>query len=293
MPVEPTQTEPMPIEVTDLHYTYPSGVQALAGVSLRIEPGEQVAIIGQNGSGKTTLVKHFNGLLQPTQGTVRIGDWLTSEHTVAQLAARVGYVFQNPDDQLFKTRVEDEVRVGPLNLKLPPDQVTAQVEYAIDLLKLADRRSLHPYDLTPTWRKRVAIAAVVAMNTPIVVLDEPTTGQDYASIQEVGRVLAALRSRGKTVITISHDIDFVAGHFDRIVVMGQGRVLVDGHPADVFTQTSLLASTDVDPPQMTRLAARLGMDAPIYTVENFVDHLAARAARIRSSPDASTARRSP
>lgn len=266
----------MQIEITDLSFTYPTGVEALTGVSLRIAPGEQVAIIGQNGSGKTTLVKHLNGLLQPTQGTVRVGDWLTSEHSVAQLAARVGYVFQNPDDQLFKTRVDDEVRVGPLNLKLPPAQVAAQTEHALELLGLLERRDLHPYDLTPAWRKRVAIAAVLAMNTPVVVLDEPTTGQDYATVQELGKVMAALRDEAKTVIAISHDIDFVATQFGRIVVMGQGKVLADGAPAVVFAQTDLLASTYVEPPQMTRLAERLGMDTAIYSVEGFMDQLAAQ-----------------
>lgn len=274
MTSELRQSGPMAVEVADLHFTYPAGVNALQGVSLRITPGEQVAIIGRNGSGKTTLVKHLNGLLQPTQGSVRIGDWLTREHSVAQLAARVGYVFQNPDDQLFKTRVEDEVRVGPLNLKLPPERVAAQVDHALALLRLEDRREVHPYDLAPAWRKRVAIAAVLAMNTPVVVLDEPTTGQDYATVQELGRVLEALRAEGKTVIAISHDIDFVASHFGRIVVMGQGKVLTDGEPAAVFSQTALLESTYVDPPQMTRLAAAVQLDAPVYSVEGFVAQLA-------------------
>jgi energy-coupling factor transport system ATP-binding protein len=269
----------MQIDIAGLHFTYPGGVTALAGVSLSVAPGEQVAIIGQNGSGKTTLVKHLNGLLQPSRGTVRVGDWLTSEHSVAQLAARVGYVFQNPDDQLFKTRVDDEVRVGPLNLKLPPEQVAAQTEHALALLGLLGRRDLHPYDLTPAWRKRVAIAAVVAMNTPIVVLDEPTTGQDYATVQELGQVLAALHAEGKTLIAISHDIDFVASHFDRIVVMGQGKILADGDPATVFAQDGLLASTYVEPPQMTRLAARLALGAPVYSVQGFVDHLSAQVKR--------------
>jgi energy-coupling factor transport system ATP-binding protein len=270
--------EPLPIQVDHLYYTYPAGVEALRGVALQIAPGEQVAIIGQNGSGKTTLVKHFNGLLRPSRGTVRIGDWPTHEHSVAQLAGRVGYVFQNPDDQLFKTRVEDEVRVGPANLHLPPDQVDRQVQHALALLGLVDKAAQHPYDLTPAWRKRVAIAAVVAMGTPILVLDEPTTGQDHAAVQELGRVLAALRSEGHTIITISHDIDFVAAHFDRIVVMGQGQVLLDGTPGEVFAQPGLLARTYVEPPQIARLADRLEVGRGIYTVERLLDALAVRRA---------------
>lgn len=282
---------PMPVEIDQLYFTYPSGVEALRGVSLRVAPGEQVAIIGQNGSGKTTLVKHLNGLLRPTRGAVRIGDWLTADHTVAQLAARVGYVFQNPDEQLFKTRVEDEVRVGPLNLRLPPDQVEAQVRAALELLDLTDKAEMHPYDLTPTWRKRVAIAAVVAMGTPILVLDEPTTGQDHRSVEELGRVIAALRAMGKTIIAISHDIDFVAAHFDRIVVMNQGQVVADGAPSAVFAQGEVLANANVEPPQLTRLAQRLALGEAVYSVDQFLETLAAqRAMRAAcAGGDASTA----
>ena len=203
----------MRIEVEDLYFSYPSGVEALRGVRLEIESGQKVAIIGQNGSGKTTLVKHLNGLLRPTRGAVRIGDWVTTGRSVAQLAARVGYVFQNPDDQLFKGAVHDEIRFGPANLGWPAKQIESQVQAAANLLGLAGRLEINPYDLSPTWRKRVAMAAVLAMNTPIVVLDEPTTGQDYHSVQELAEILSTLHGQGKTIIAISHDIDFVAEHF--------------------------------------------------------------------------------
>ena len=261
----------MHIQIEALHFTYPSGVEALRGVSLTIEPGEQVAIVGQNGAGKTTLVRHLNGLLHPTSGTVRIGDWLTHDTSVAKLAARVGYVFQNPDDQLFKGNVKDEVKFGPTNLGFSPEQVEAQVQEALALLELADKAGVNPYDLTPTWRKRVAIAAILAMDTPIIVLDEPTTGQDYRSVQHLAGLSHYLRERGKTVIAISHDIDFVAENFARIIVMGRGQVLLDGAPKMVFAQAELLNSTDVQPPQLTRLANRLELGQIVYTVDGFLD----------------------
>jgi len=261
----------MRIQIEALHFTYPSGVEALRGVSLMIEPGEHVAIVGQNGAGKTTLVRHLNGLLHPTSGTVRIGDWLTHNTSVAKLAARVGYVFQNPDDQLFKSNVKDEVKFGPTNLGFSPEQVEAQVQEALALLELADKAGVNPYDLTPTWRKRVAIAAILAMDTPIIVLDEPTTGQDYRSVQHLAGLSRYLQERGKTVIAISHDIDFVAENFARIVVMGQGQVLLDGAAEMVFAQAELLSSTDVQPPQLTRLANRLELGQIVYTIDGFLD----------------------
>lgn len=260
----------MRIEIDNLHFTYPSGVEALRGVSLVIEPGEHVAIVGQNGAGKTTLVRHFNGLLQPTRGAVRIGDWFTHETSVAKLAARVGYVFQNPDDQLFKGNVREEVKFGPTNLGLASEQIEAQVDGALALLELTDKVEVNPYDLTPTWRKRVAIAAVLAMDTPIIVLDEPSTGQDHRSVQHLSGLIQGLYERNKTVIAISHDIDFVAENFSRIIVMGQGRVLLDGTAETVFAQEEILNSTYVELPQLARLGRRLELGPVVYTPDGFL-----------------------
>jgi energy-coupling factor transport system ATP-binding protein len=248
----------MNIEIKDLHHTYPGEVKALNGVSVTIELGEQVAIIGQNGAGKTTLVKHFNGLLQPTSGSVSIGDWDTREHQVAKLAARVGYVFQNPDEQLFTKNVEQEIAFGPRNLGYPGDKVDSLVADALDLTELSDQKETNPYDLSPTWRKMVALASIIAMDTPIIIFDEPTTGQDAASIVRIARVIAALRERGKTVITITHDIDFCAENFDRVIALSQGKVLLDGPAQDVLGQEEVLAQTYVAPPQLVRLGLRLG-----------------------------------
>jgi energy-coupling factor transport system ATP-binding protein len=275
----------MRIQIDNLHFTYPSGVEALRGVSLTIEPGEQVAIVGQNGAGKTTLVRHFNGLLRPARGTVRLGDWFTSEHSVAKLAARVGYVFQNPDDQLFKSKIWAEISFGPANLGFTAEQVATRVNEALKLLELTDQAEANPYDLTPTWRKRVAIAAVVAMDTPIIVLDEPTTGQDHRSVQHLAGLIGYLRQRGKTVIAISHDIDFVAENFTRVVVMGQGQLLLDGPAETVLAQEETLNRTYVQPPQLARLARRLALDGVVYTVEGFLKTYRERQAALSQAGD--------
>jgi energy-coupling factor transport system ATP-binding protein len=272
--VNETQRAPrttiMNIDIKDLHFTYPTGVQALQGVSLSIAPGEQVAIVGQNGAGKTTLVRHLNGLLQPTSGEVIIGGWDTRKYSVAKLASRVGYVFQNPDEQLFSRDVRTEVAFGPRNLGFNAEQVQGRVDEALGMAELTDKKETNPYDLSPAWRKMVAIASVIAMDTPIVVFDEPTTGQDAASIARIVNVIKVLRERGRTVITITHDIDFCAENFERVVVMSQGTILLDGRTNDVLGQVEILATTFVDPPQLTRLGMRLGFRKTVRNEEEFL-----------------------
>ena len=261
------------IEIKDLHFTYPTGVQALRGISLRIQAGEQVAIVGQNGAGKTTLVKHLNGLLQPTQGQVLVGDWDTKKHSVAKLARRVGYVFQNPDEQLFSRNVGAEVAFGPKNLGFSDEQVETLVKDALALTELSDKTETNPYDLSATWRKMVALASILSMDTPVVIFDEPTTGQDAVNVARIAHVIAELRRRGKTVITITHDIDFCAENFERVIAMSQGKILLDGNSSDVLGQEEMLATTYVDPPQLTRLGKRLGLKDTVRNQEEFLHAL--------------------
>ncbi len=263
----------MKIEIKDLHYTYPAGVKALIGISLTIQPGEQVDIIGQNGAGMTTLVKHFNGLLQPTSGSVLIWDWDTSKYQVARLASRVGYVFQNPDEQLFTKTVHQEVSFGPKNLGYDKDKVEVLVEDALAMTELTSQKETNPYDLSSTWRKMVALASIIAMDTPIVIFDEPTTGQDAANIARMANAIAVLRERGKTIITITHDIDFCAENFERVIALAQGKVLLDGPANDVLGQEATLAQTYVDPPQLTRLGLRLGLKEIVRNQDEFLKAL--------------------
>jgi energy-coupling factor transport system ATP-binding protein len=260
----------MKIEIKDLHFTYPTGLEAIGGVSLTIESGEQVAIVGQNGAGKTTLVRHFNGLLQPTSGSVLIGDWDTKKQTVARLASRVGYVFQNPDEQLFSRDVLTEVTFGPKNLGYTKEKIEMLVKRALSLTELNDQSETNPYDLSPTWRKMVALASIIAMDTRIIIFDEPTTGQDALNVARIANVIAELKNEGKTVITITHDIDFCAENFDRVIALSKGKILLDGPAQDVLGQEEILAQTYVDPPQLTRLGKRLGLKETVRTQEEFL-----------------------
>jgi energy-coupling factor transport system ATP-binding protein len=260
----------MKLRLENVSFTYPTCVRALDKVDLSIESGELVAIVGENGAGKTTLVKLLNGLLRPTQGHVWVEDWNTDDHSTAELAARVGFLFQNPDEQLFERTVEREVAYGPRNLKLSVREQHKRVAAALKQTNLANRAKAHPYDLSQTDRKLVALAATLAMATPVLVLDEPTIGQDAGGRARIGRILKDLHTMGRTLLLITHDLDFCAEHAERVVVMADGRILADGPAAQVLAKTQILRRAAVTPPQLVRLAQSLKLPSTPLDVKEFV-----------------------
>lgn len=259
--------EPLAVDelrVEGLVHVYPEGrVRALDGVDLVIAPGERVALVGQNGSGKTTLVRHLNGLLRPTQGRVLVGADDASTLTVARLARRVGLVFQDPDRQIFAASVREEVAFGPRNLGVRGEALEAAVVAGLELTGLAGEERTNPYDLGESRRKLLALASVLAMRTPVLVLDEPTTGQDERGVGRVRAIVEAAAGEGRTVIAVSHDMRFVAEVAERVVVMRAGRVILDGSPAEVFAAANrvTLASTFLEPPLPALVGERLGLGA--------------------------------
>ena len=251
------------IETAGLGFVYPDGTRALEGVDLRIRSGELLAIIGQNGSGKSTLVRHFNGLLRATEGTVSIGGVPVARRHVAELARTVGVVFQNPDRQIFAGSVRREVEFGARNLGYGGADLARRVTDALGLVGLGDAVRHNPYDLGFSRRKLLALASILAMETPIVILDEPTTGQDARGMNRVQSIVAELSAAGRTVIAVSHDMRFVAESFERVVVMREGRIVLDGTPSEAFAEAAwpTLASTYLEPPLAARVGARLGLGA--------------------------------
>ena len=249
------------IEISGLVHVYPEGTRALDGVDLHVAPGEALAIVGQNGSGKSTLVRHLNGLLRPTAGTIRIDGRDAAERKVADLAAIVGLAFQDPDQQIFAGRVRAEVAFAPRNFGLRGAVLEAAVDEALAAVGLVEMADTNPYDLGYSRRKLLAIASVIAARTPVVVLDEPTTGQDLRGTSRVRRIVGDLAAQGRTVIAITHDMRFAAETFGRIVVMRDGRVVLDGAPTVVFAESAwpVLASTYLEPPLAARVGARLGV----------------------------------
>ena len=245
------------IEVKNVYFTYPNGVEALRGVSLRIDRGEFVAIMGQNGAGKTTLVKHFNGLLKPTKGEVIVEGVNTKETSVATLARKVGYVFQNPDHQLFCETVEKEIAFALKNFGFDEELIKKRVDWALNLLGLTQYRESSPFMLSGGERKRLALASVLAWDPEVVILDEPTIGQDYAQKEKLRQFILQLRAQGKTVVIVTHDVEFVADCSPRVVLMANGRIVADGKAEEILTNPKLLAEASVVPPQVTQIFMEL------------------------------------
>jgi energy-coupling factor transport system ATP-binding protein len=245
------------IEVEDVYFTYPSGVEALKGVSLKIHDGEFVAIMGQNGAGKTTLVKHFNGLLKPTKGRVLVDGVETTKVSVATLARNVGFVFQNPDHQLFSETVEDEVAFALKNFGFKEDVIERRITWALNLLGLAQYRETSPFMLSGGERKRVALASVLAWDPKILILDEPTIGQDYQQKEKLRQFIIQMKTQRKTTIIVTHDVEFVAECNPRVILMRDGKIVADGEAKKILTNTETLYRASIVPPQVTQIFIQL------------------------------------
>ena len=258
------------IEVRGLSFIYPDNTVALDDISLDMEKGENVAIIGQNGAGKTTMVKMLNGLLKPTKGDVNIGGWNTKDYTTAQMSRKVGYVFQNPMEQIFHNNVYDEIIFGPKKLKYSDNEIKKAAENAIEMTGLNEYIKENPYNLPYSIRKFVTIAAIIAMNTEVIIMDEPTAGQDLKGIKILNGLIGKLLEQGKTVITITHDMEFVVNNFERIIVMANKKIIGDNNKREIFKQDDILIQGKIKLPYISELAKELSMNRSILTIDDFV-----------------------
>jgi len=277
-PKATSDNEPASVHVENLHFEYEKGIEVLRGIDLTIRKGECVAIVGQNGSGKTTLVKHFNGLLRPSSGKVMVDGADTSGKTVAQLSKTVGYLFQNPDHQIFSTSVEEEIAFGPKNLGVGPEETERRVAEALKLVGLEEYRHIPPSTLGLGQRRKVTLASIVAMKPDVMVLDEPTTGIDWSGSIQLMNSVRELNKQGHTIITITHSMRVVAQYAERTIVMADGEVILDGPTREVFSKPDVLKTTFLAPPQITCLAQdlqSLGFSRDILSVEEFCSNLEA------------------
>ena len=256
------------IEVEEVNFTYPNGVEALKNVSLVIKNGEFIAIMGQNGAGKTTLVKHFNGLLKPSKGTIRVDGVGTTKTSVAALARTVGFVFQNPDHQLFSETVEEEIAFALKNFGFEEEAIQKRVTWALNLLGLTQYRKTSPFMLSGGERKRVALASVLAWDPQILILDEPTIGQDYQQKEKLRQFIVQMQTQRKTVVIVTHDVEFVAECNPRVVLMKEGKIVADGEGKEILTNLEALAQSSIVLPQIAQIFKQL---TPLGLPKNIID----------------------
>lgn len=254
----PPPVGPPVLSVRDLCHTYADGTQALRGLTLDIHAGEYVVLLGQNGAGKSTLVRHFLNLLKPTSGSVRVGGREAGDVPVSELAQHIGYVAQNPDRQIFSASVGEEVGFALHNLGYPRGDVETRVSEALEDMGLSWARNAHPLSLSKGDRSRVIIAAILAMRPEIIILDEPTTGQDFRGARRILDLSRRLHRMGKTVIVVTHHLYLMSGVGERALVMGRGTLLCDAPLREAYHETEILHSTFLTPPQAVQLAQTLG-----------------------------------
>ncbi|ODN30930.1 energy-coupling factor ABC transporter ATP-binding protein [Fervidobacterium thailandense] len=247
------------VKVENLWFSYKPGKFVLENINLSLN-ASSTAIVGQNGAGKTTFVKILKGLLKPTVGDVWVKGVNTKQKTVAQLAKVVGLVFQDPSDQIFKSKVIDEVMFGPLNIFKDKQYSYERAIEALKLVGLEGKVNDHPYDLTLSERKLLCIASVLAMDPEVIIFDEPTIAQDRYHVKRIGELVLELEKNGKTIIAITHDMDFVFEYFKRTLVLHRGKLLADGKTEEVLKQEDILKTAGLEMPYIFKISSLVGKD---------------------------------
>lgn len=259
------------IEVRNLHYKYDKSKEAIRGVDLDVYEGDYLALIGQNGAGKTTLAKHFNSLFKPSEGSIIVCGKDTKNEEPYSLAESIGYVFQNPDNQIFSTSVYKEMEYGLKNLKLDEKEISERIHEVAKMLDLEKVLNEHPFSLGKGERQRIAVASILVLKPKILVVDEPTTGQDWDGIQNMMKLIDQLHENGTTIIMITHDMDVVATHANRAVVMCYGKIVAQGGVREVFKRKEALERAFVSRPQIAELSEKLGFENMALTADEVAD----------------------
>ena len=247
------------LEVKNIKYSYNKDYQALKGVSLKVEEGEMVALLGKNGAGKSTLFLHLNGIFEPDEGQVFIdGEELKyDKKSLLKFRQKVGIVFQNPDDQIFAPTVEEDVAFGPLNLDLPMEEVQKRVTEALARVGMSGFEKKAPHHLSGGQKKRVAIAGILAMKPKYMVLDEPTAGLDPQGVTNLSKLLKELNDEGITIIISTHEVNLVPNYAERVFVLVDGLLIAEGTPKEIFAQPEILEKANLEVPIVTELFQEL------------------------------------
>jgi len=254
------------ISLEKVFYRYPDGTEAIRGINLEVRRGEFLTIIGPNGSGKTTLLKLMVGLLKPTRGTVKLFGVDTRKVNISDVAFKVGFVYQNPDHQLFCNTVYEECAYALRNANFDEQEIQKRIEEALRSVGLLEVKNTPPYFLSKGERQRLAVATVLVMKPEVIIVDEPTTGQDYGQSRYIMNMLKSLNESGKTIIVVTHNMRLVAEYAKRVVILMGGKVIADGPVRDVIGNVKLLEEVSLNPPQVTLLTLRL-FGIPALTVD--------------------------
>lgn len=261
------------VDIRQLTHAYKDGTVAVRNLDLKIRRGEFVAILGQNGSGKTTLVKHLNGLLKPTSGTVTVAGLDTRKASINEMAMTVGFIFQNPDTQICKMKVYDELAFGLRNVGLPEAEVDQRVKHAAEELEISHLLDKNPFLLSMGEKQRIAVASVLAMQPSILVLDEPTTGQDFKRAREIMELAVRLHEEGRTIIVITHDMNLAGEYCDRMIIMAGGQAILDAPTREAFRSPEALRASSLRPPQITQFGQALEYPGAWLTVDEALSSL--------------------
>lgn len=260
------------IQIDNLSFSYVDETEILHGIDLYLSE-QTTAIIGQNGAGKSTFARLLKGLLRPDQGNIFINGMNIQEMTAAKLSKYIGMVFQNPNDQIFKNKVIDEVMFGPLNIGYSEGVAQANAISALRAVGMEDSLEKNPYDLSLSARKMIAIASILAMKTDIIIFDEPTMGQDHEGKERIKDIIKQLQNEGKLVICILHDMDFVAEVFERTIIFNEGRILLDGSTRKVFSLENALQKAHLEQPYVTQIAKHFGLDQILLTETELIEEI--------------------
>ncbi|HJN57817.1 MAG TPA: ABC transporter ATP-binding protein [Nitrososphaerales archaeon] len=263
------------IEFSSVEYRHPNGVLALRNIDLKIRKGEVLAIVGENGAGKTTLIKHTNGLLKPSKGKVTAFDMDTNDESVANLSRKIGIIFQNPDHQIFSESVENEVKFALKNFGFKEEAISERLEWALNFFDLERYRTTSPMLLSGGEKKRLCIASVLAWDPDVVVMDEPTVGQDFIQKERLTKIIQMLVSKGKTVVIVAHDIEFIWPLQPRVIVMCGGKIIADNKAGKIFQERELLDKARIVKPQLQELSEKIhgessGAFSNIYDAKQWI-----------------------
>jgi cobalt transport protein ATP-binding subunit len=238
------------LKIEDLHYAYGNGKSALNGVNVDIYEGEKIAVIGSNGSGKSTFFLNVDGVLTPEQGKIIYRDTVINKKNLTELRKNIGIVFQDADNQIIASTVRAEVGFGPMNLKLPKDEVLKRVDEALEYMNISHLKDRPPHYLSGGEKKRVSIADIIAMKSEIIIFDEPTAALDPLNAMMLEDVLLKLGTEGKTMLISTHDVDFTYRWAERVLVFNEGKIIADGSPIEIFTNMEILKQANLKQPTL-------------------------------------------